>query len=202
MAKVPAMSIRKILYLNIIGILFLFHPETSSAQANSVLGLVHDSTHNPLSNVGVFEIRHKDKINDTTNTNGLYCVKIPKSSPNYQLRYHKEGYLDHVDAGPIANNVDPKKRATIILLSPKDLATYSGPKLKQLLGTQVATFNFAKQWKLPTVLYASKANFKLMSDNIHLNKRINWNTKRRIRSELQEYIRQADYELLKWKRYE
>ena len=197
MAKVPAMSIRKILYLNIIGILFLFHPETGSAQANSVLGLVHDSTHNPLSNVGVFEIRHKDKINDTTNTDGLYCVKIPRSCPNYQLKYHKEGYLDHVDAEPIPNNADPKKRAIIILISPKDLATYSGPKLKELIGAQVATFNFARQAKLPGVLCASKANFELISKNINPN--MNWATRQMIRKELGGYIMQADYELEMWK---
>ena len=198
MEKVPAIFIRKVLYLNVITILILlFQPETSSAQANSVLGLVHDSTHDPLSGVEVFEIRHKDKINDTTNADGLYCIKIPKSCPNYQLQYQKKGYIDHSDPDPIPNNVDPKKRTTITLLSPTDLAGYSEQELKEVIGAQVASFCFAKQSKLPTVLLGSKANFKLISDNLYLNKVINWHSKQVIRSELKEYICQADYELRK-----
>ena len=201
MEKIPSIFIRKILCLNILSIFLLFQPETSSAQSNSILGLVYDSRHTPIKDVEVYEIRHKDKIIDTTNSDGLYCVKIPKSCPNYQLQYQKEGFIDFVDAEPIPNNTDPQKRAIIMLLGPNDIASSSKPELQKVIGNQIAIFNFARQSKLYGVLCASKTNFELISNNIGGNPNIDYATKWTMKSELNKYIDEAKCELPKYKHY-
>lgn len=198
MAKNTNALTGKILYLTCIVLVgvFAFQPSRSSAQTNSVVGIVQDQQERALEDVEVFEIRHKDTVNDITNHNGLYCVKIPKSSPNYQLQFHKKDYMDLVDKEPIPNNVDPKKRDTIKLLAPSDLQTFNEPQLRKLIGVQLSTFKFGRAEKLPAVMKATGSNFQLIFDNINAEIK----NKAEIRREIETYIREVSYELKKLQR--
>lgn len=127
------MVARKILCLT--SGLFVFVLLTVSdclAQDRAIIGIVKNSIKKPLKEVEVSELRHRKQINDLTNGEGLYCVKIPDKIKGFQLSYRLEGYLIHVDLEPVYNSSDPIKRKEIILISISDIQNMSAQKIKKL----------------------------------------------------------------------
>lgn len=189
------MVARKILCLNVF-VCFLLVPRIVSGQTNAVTGVVHDSQGRPLGGVDVFEVRHKNEIADITrHEDGLYCLKIAKSIPTYQLQYHKDNYIDHVDLKPIPNNVDPRKREIVVLLGKKDVEDAKESLLRRIVKAQVIVWHSAReQRKSIIILEASKSNLEFIDNNINPN----LTKSEEIRKEIKNYIAQINKDILQY----
>lgn len=139
---------------------------TYGKEGNRALGVVYRGDLNSPFGKGEVNISilRREKIEGSTNDDGIYYIIIPKDIDKYQLIYRAKGYWSQISETPIANDHDPEEVAKINLrkMDAVNDSENTG-KLVSLLKTEETIFSKTRSLSIRNDI---KDNLELLSRQI------------------------------------
>jgi hypothetical protein len=162
------MDVRRVLLIFSIGIFLILWgtPKSQAQDGNAVGSSVRSADKNlPMNEVEVTVVQDRRIQDKTRGDDGVYTLKVPTSLTEFDILYHKDGYLDSMDLG-IQNSQPQQKRPIARMTSVSALGLLPNSDLQNLINSSIAAIKRGKNKGSTPLVESGKKNLELLRSHI------------------------------------